>query len=368
MHIDHSLIDHHVHSVTIADLDLGALGGYLAETANVAADAGHLFGPLGLAIRRWCPPILGLEPFCDWPTYIERRNELGSAEATRLLLAASNVDHLMIDSGFRSDELCSSELLAEMAGATFSEITRVETVAEQARQICPPSQFWDLVEQQIRSSSAVGLKSVIAYRCGFRPLLEAQLDQAALADATERWYATGQSRLVDPMIEAHLVHLAATIGADLGWPLQLHVGLGDTDLTLHDVNPTLLTNLIRQHPACTFTLLHCWPFERDAAYLAGVFTNVVLDVGLALNHMGPSALAAMNRSLEFAPFSRILYSSDAFGVGELHLAGAQQFRWALGKTLDTWIADDACSSADAEAIVQAVAVDNAKRIYTSANL
>jgi uncharacterized protein len=90
---------------------------------------------------------------------------------------------------------------------------------------------------------------------------------------------------------------------------------------------------------------------------------VVLDVGLALNHVGPSALAVMARSLELAPFSRVLYSSDAFGLAELHLAGAEQFRWSLGRVLDGWIADGSCTGHDADAIITAVSAANATVVY-----
>jgi predicted TIM-barrel fold metal-dependent hydrolase len=360
--IETALVDHHVHACSLADLDLSALGGYLSETPNVPADASHLFGPLGLAVRRWCPPTLDLEPFCDWPAYVARRSELGATESSRRLVRAANVSAMLVDTGYRGDELCDLDTLTELSGATTHEILRIETVAEVVRSEVPAIDFWATVEERLRSTTAVSLKSVIAYRCGFHPL-ETQPDHAALAIAVERWYASGEDRCDDPIVESGLVHLAAQVGAELGLPLQFHVGLGDPDLTLHDVNPTLLTSLIRAHPDCTFALLHCWPFERDAGYLATVFENVVIDVGLALNHVGPSALSVMSRSLELAPFSRILYASDAFGLAELHLAGAEQFRWSLAKLLDGWIADGACTVADADAIVFAISATNAGAVY-----
>jgi uncharacterized protein len=353
-----ALVDHHVHACALADLDLQSLGGYLSETPNVPADASHLFGPLGLAVRRWCPPVLDLEPFCDLPTYVARRAELGGVEASRRLLQAANVSTMLVDTGYRGDELCDLDTLASLSGAVTREILRVETVAESVRADVGVSEFWGEVENRLRATSAVALKSVVAYRCGFGPLSNAPGD----ADV-DGWYRSGGDRLDDPLIEARLVHLAARVGAELRMPLQLHVGLGDPDLTLHDVNPTLLTPLIREHPMCTFALLHCWPFERNAGYLATVFGNVVLDVGLALNHVGPSALAVMARSLELAPFSRVLYSSDAFGLAELHFTGAEQFRWSLGKVLDSWIADGSCTAADADAIVMVISADNAAAVY-----
>jgi uncharacterized protein len=356
--IDTALIDHHVHACTLADLNLPAFAGYLSETPNVPDDSSHLFGPLGLAVRRWCPSALGLEPHCDWQTYVARRSELGGAEASRRLLHAADVSTMLVDTGYRGDELCDLDMLSSLSGAATREILRVEMVAESVRADVGVSEFWHEVESRLRATTAVALKSVIAYRCGFGPL-----SNASGHAAVDGWYRSGVDRLDDPLIEARLVHLAARVGAELRMPFQLHVGLGDPDLTLHDVNPTLLTPLIREHPMCTFTLLHCWPFERDAGYLATVFGNVVLDVGLALNHVGPSALAVMARSLELAPFSRVLYSSDAFGLAELHLAGAEQFRWSLGKLLDGWITDGSCTASDADTIVNAISAANAIAVY-----
>jgi predicted TIM-barrel fold metal-dependent hydrolase len=360
--IQTALVDHHVHACTLDELDLRSLAAYLSETPAVPADNSHLFGPLGLAVRRWCAPVLDLEPFCEWPDYVARRSELGAPEASRRLLQAANVSAMLVDTGYRGSELCGLETLSSISGATTHEILRVETVAETVRTQTPVAEFWSTVEQRLRATTAVGLKSVIAYRCGFGPLASAP-DRGVTDRDVGRWYASGNPRCDDPLIEVHLVHLAARVGAELRLPVQFHVGLGDPDLTLHEVNPTLLTPLIRSHPECTFALLHCWPFEHDAAYLATVFPNVVFDVGLTLNHLGPSAVVAMARSLELAPFSRLLYSSDAFGVAELHLAGAEQFRWSLGRVLDGWLADGACTMADADAIVAALSATNAVATY-----
>ena len=42
--------------------------------------------PLGFAVRRWCAPVLDLEPLAPAAVYLDRRGELGSAEVSRRLL------------------------------------------------------------------------------------------------------------------------------------------------------------------------------------------------------------------------------------------------------------------------------------------
>ena len=60
-------------------------------------------------------------------------------------------------------------------------------------------------------------------------------------------------------------------------------------------------------------MLHCYPYEREAGYLAQAFNNVYLDGGLSVNYLGARAPAFIARLLEMAPFRKILYSSDGFG-------------------------------------------------------
>ena len=53
----------------------------------------------GLAIRRWCGPVLGLDPFPTPAAYLARRRELGVDEVTSRLLRASGLSDLLVDTG-----------------------------------------------------------------------------------------------------------------------------------------------------------------------------------------------------------------------------------------------------------------------------
>ena len=57
-------------------------------------------------------------------------------------------------------------------------------------------------------------------------------------------------------------------------------------------------------------LLHCYPYEREAGYLAQAFNNVHLDVGLSVNHLGARAAAfvARLRPLLASPLSGSYFS------------------------------------------------------------
>ena len=111
------------------------------------------------------------------------------------------------------------------------------------------------------------------------------------------------------------------------------------------------------------TMLHCFPFHRVAGYMAEVFPNVYFDVGVILHYTGPSAWRILGEALEIAPFTKQLYSSDAFGVAEFYYLGALLFRAGLRRQMDQWIADGFCNVREAERIAGLIAGENARRIY-----
>jgi uncharacterized protein len=109
--------------------------------------------------------------------------------------------------------------------------------------------------------------------------------------------------------------------------------------------------------------LHCYPYHREAGYLAAVFPHVYFDVGQALNYTGPGARQVLSEAMELAPFTKQLYSSDAFALAELHYLGALLFRRSLAVILEDWVRRDECSAAEADRIGELLGRANARRIY-----
>ncbi|MER6984075.1 amidohydrolase family protein, partial [Streptomyces carpinensis] len=185
---------------------------------------------------------------------------------------------------------------------------------------------------------------------------------AEVARAAAGWLArAGDRRLDDPVLVRHLWWTAV----DLGLPLQLHTGFGDNDLRLHRADPAHLTDWLHLTAGTIpVMLLHCWPYQRQAAHLAAVFEQVYLDVGLALHHVGPArAGAVLAEALEITPFRKLLYSSDAYGVAEFHHLGAVAFRQGLAGLLQQRVDADELSLADALRIARWTGGDNARRVY-----
>jgi predicted TIM-barrel fold metal-dependent hydrolase len=172
-------------------------------------------------------------------------------------------------------------------------------------------------------------------------------------------------RLDDPVLLRFGLDVAGDIAGELGLPVQLHAGYGDDDLQLDQANPLLLTPLIRQYGerGAPVVLLHCYPYHREAGYLAAVHPHVAFDVGLALPYLGASSATLLAEALELAPFGAQLFSSDAFGLAELYLVAAALFRRGVRAILGRWVAAGDCSAADADKIYASIAADNARRIY-----
>ncbi|WP_214368875.1 amidohydrolase family protein [Pseudonocardia sp. H11422] len=358
-----ALIDHHCHSVLAGPADAATFGALLTEGAAPPSWADPFDSALGLSVRRWCAPVLDLPPHAPAPDYLARRAELGPAEVTRRLLAASGAAALLVDTGFRSAELLGLAELSAAAGVPAFEVLRLETVAEQvAEGGVGPAQYPDSVAAAVaaRARTAVACKSVLAYRRGF-DVEPARPTDAEVRAAAGRWLRNRTGRLDDPVLLRHVLWC----GVDTGRPLQLHTGFGDPDEDLHRANPILLTGFCRATAATggAVMLLHCYPYHREAAWLAHVFGHVHIDVGLAATHVGPRASALLAEVLEIAPFGKVLYSSDAFGLAELYHLAALRFRRALHDVLDGWRRAGEAAEPDVHRIAAMIAGDNARRVY-----
>jgi predicted TIM-barrel fold metal-dependent hydrolase len=361
------LADHHCHGVITSPLDLAGLDAVISEGGPPPAGTTNFDTPVGLAIRRHCAPILDLPRHASAADYVQRRGELGVEEVHRRFLTATGTDKFCVDTGFRPDGLTSPQELAQVAGGTGHEIVRLETVAETlAATGVNGSEFADLlagqVYQAIVDTRAVGVKTVAAYRVGFDldPLMPRREDVAQAADG---WLRRGPGpsgwRLEDPVLVRALWWAAVEIGK----PIQFHVGFGDADIRMHRSDPSLLTDWLHLHRVPVM-FLHCWPYHRQASYLSAVHPHVYLDVGLTLHFVGPArAREVLEEAAELTPFTKLLYSSDAFAAAELYYLGAMTFRQALADMLEARVASDEWSAADAVRIARLIGHDNAVRVY-----
>jgi uncharacterized protein len=363
-----ALVDHHVHGVLRTDVDRAAVEALLTESAAPPPAGTTAFdSQLGFAVRRWCAPLLGLDAHAPADDYLRRRREIGPAETARRLLSAARVASWLVDTGYQSDEVTTPAEFAVMSGSVALEIARLESIAEQvARSGSAAASLGAEVTVAIqqRAQTAVGFKSVAAYRIGLN-LEPDRPSPAEVTAAAARWLRAADAgtvtRLADPVLIRHGIWAAL----DTGLPLQLHTGYGDADSLLHRADPALLQDFLAasQHTGAAVMLLHCYPYHRQAGAMANLFPHVYLDVGEALNHVGARSAAILAEALELTPFHKMLYSSDAFGLPELHFLGAAAFRRDIDVVTGGFVTDGAWSTADAARVAEMIGSGNARRVY-----
>jgi len=362
-----ALVDHHCHGVLHRDADQATLESMLTE--GTGWPGGSAFdSQAGLAFGRLCPPVLGLPAHAGLGDYVARRAELGATEVSKRFLAGAGVSVLCVDTGYTPEPITAPAELGRLAGADAHEIVRLERVAEDVVAAgVGASGFAGAVRSALatRTASAVGVKSIAAYRTGLELRPERPPDFEVTA-AAGRWLASdagqpGAPRLADETLQRFLIWC----GVDLELPVQFHVGYGDGDVDLHRCNPLLLTPLLRaiQPTGVPVMLLHNYPYHREAGYLAEVFPHVYVDAGLATHNLGFRAPALLAEALELAPFGKFLYSSDAFGLPELYYLGAALFRSALSEWLRAGLEHDLFTERAAVRLTRMIGADNAKRAY-----
>jgi hypothetical protein len=379
---DVALVDHHVHGILSGELDASAIeSGLMESTAPPPPGTSAFDTQLGFAVRRWCAPVLDLEPLAPAGEYVRRRLELGSTEAARRFLTGAAADTWLVDTGFQSDAVTTPEELARISGTPAREVVRLESIAEQViRSGVAAAGYADAVTSAVQAAAAptaggragggavggaaVGFKSVAAYRGG----LALDPGRPTLADVTvgaDRWLreieAGAPARLEEQVLILHGIWAAL----DTGLPLQFHAGFGDTDSRLARSDPALLHDfLLASQPTGTpVMLLHCYPYHRQAGTMANLFPHVYMDVGVALNHVGARSAAVLAEALELTPFHKMLYSSDAFGLPELHYLGAVGFRRDIAAVTGAFVADGLWSAADATRVADMIGAGNARRVY-----
>lgn len=361
------LVDHHCHSLVADDLQRSDLEQLATESDWPAPTPTTWFdSPLGVFIRAECAPVLGLPRHCSAEDYLHQRKRLGAAEVTRRLLRDAGIGEFIVDTGFHCDRVSSPQQLASAASATAHQVTRLEALAEAVARGASAEGFMRDLHDGIHAAAqwSVGFKSIIAYRFGldFDPAPPSPGD---VLTAAGEWLSAcetkGSWRLDHPVLLRHLLWEAVP----LRLPIQFHVGYGDSDIDLFRCDPSQMTGFLRATvgSGTSIMLLHCYPFVREAGILAQVFPHVYLDTGLAVTHAGVSAAALVRESLEVAPFGKVMFASDAYGLPELYLAGSLLWRRALAEVLDAWVARDAISQDDALRYAAWMAADNARNAY-----
>ncbi len=123
--------------------------------------------------------------------------------------------------------------------------------------------------------------------------------------------------------------------------------------------------LLKHEPfrSVPIVLLHCYPYHRTAGYLASLYPNVYVDLGLTIPIAGHGSAQILAETLEMTPVEQLLASTDGHMTPEFQWFGVHVWRWALEKVLAELVADDVIGASEALGVATAVMHDNTRRIY-----
>ncbi len=370
--------DHHVHAPEKGhELDIPHFRRPFTESALPEVWA----GPYGSQLAyRWMirelAKLLDVEP--DEATVLATRNAYNETAYHRMLAESINLGDSYADYLFALDASFSPLEWSELLGRRVHKLLRVEVFVEQQWESCPTldDALQQLTDEITNAPPAelVGLKSIAGYRVGLD--IEApsasQRRKAALSYARFRQdKADGRpARIDDKVLVDTIVWTAFEAAAPKALPVQFHVALGDDDIVLTKNDPSLMRALLKHEPfrSVPIVLLHCYPYHRTAGYLATLYPNVYVDLGLTIPNIGHGSARVLAETLELTPVEQLLASTDGHMIPEFQWFGVHVWHWALDKVLTELIDDGVIDASEALGIASAAMRDNTRRIYpVSAN-
>jgi predicted TIM-barrel fold metal-dependent hydrolase len=367
--LDHiPLYDHHAHALYHEVLWRAApIEGYFTEAYDPVIL--ERFVPDTLFYRRSMRDLgelYGCDPQRD--AVQDARLSRDYPELCTDLFRRANIGHLLIDDGFSPERLWSVAQSQERLPVPVRRVVRTET---ELQGLLPhhdsAASLLDALEAQLREAgkTAAGFKSIIAYRTGLdltRP------SGAELERSFQRAQSAGGKLTEKPLLDAALwrtLHVAA----ELNLPIQFHTGYGDPDLDLRLANPLHLRSVIEapELSGLKVVLLHCYPFVREAGYLASVYSGVYLDLGLTIPYTSVDAMrTSLHEALHLSPVSKLLISTDAQRTPELYWLAARWARRTIGAVMQQTVQDGDLSAAEAEWASERLLWSNAAELYAAA--
>ncbi|RHZ52886.1 hypothetical protein Glove_456g18 [Diversispora epigaea] len=377
------LIDNHAHNLSTSDALLAyPLEGCFSEARgdalkDVTQTSALKCGVQQLAKLYKCAPI--------WETVKHARNTLSYDELCKICFEKIGIQCVLLDDGFGISEhlrdIKSHVGLVDEA----RRIVRIESVAEKILNDLVESvthtdeevkiNFSTLLRNELRSLAnselVVAFKSIVAYRSGLNVDCDIHNEKVATA-LTEHIKASAASpvkniisKLFDKILIDYILTVAIEIAIETDIPIQFHTGFGDNDLDLLYANPLYLRSLIEKYPNAKFVLLHAaYPYSRQAAYLASVYVNVYVDIGLVAPLISVSGQQAILRELlEICPSNKILFSSDGHIHPESFYVATIQTRETLSKVLSNLVENGDFTIDEAVNIAKQIMFESSNKLY-----
>jgi hypothetical protein len=190
--------------------------------------------------------------------------------------------------------------------------------------------------------------------------------ETAFKPLKERARRDGMIRLASQPINDTLLLAALAVAQRQEMPLQFHTGYGDADVDLLLANPLQFRPLLQsgRYDRVPWIILHMgYPYVRESGYLASIYSNVYVDLSLAIPFAPSEAPMLLTQLFGLAPMSKLMYASDGFSIPELFWLGAKIGRAALARVLEDQVSLGTLSADEADKVAGQVLSGNAQRVY-----
>jgi predicted TIM-barrel fold metal-dependent hydrolase len=365
-----AIVDHHAHPLLHkqATESVGAFRSWLTESTAPEIHAHHVH--TGLFFRtaiRWLAQLLE----CDSTeqAVAAARRAQPEAKWVQRLFQDANISVMLCDYGYGSVDVYDHAQMQEIVPCRVEPILRLETMAEE--KILQHKPFADMVDayaatvEQARDNGYVALKSIIAYRTGLDVEDVSKSDaRASFHEIKQNVKTQGSLRLASKPLCDYLLVLALDAARSQDLPVQFHTGFGDSDADLRTANPLHLRTVIERYPGLPLVLLHGgWPYYRELAHLAAIYANVWADLSLAVPFATVGIPTMLRDMMGMAPFSKLMFATDAFTMPEIFWLAARWGRWSLTRVLHEMVADGFLLESEALKAAESILAGNARSLY-----
>lgn len=362
------MIDQHVHpfALTGGRLDLSSIsldvraddGGDERRRRDGPARAFQELLTFRLSARLGCDAedlsAARAEASADWPAYCAG------------LFADAGITDLVLDAGYSPEAESHLGDYGRLSGCGIHPIFRIEPLVDRLiGEGAPASEIVSSVEEAMAKAAAdgaVGFKTIAAYRTGLR------VDPAVTMDDAEASLAGDPEAPVRRRGKACrdlVLRRALGVAADLGLPVQIHTGFGDSDIRLSESDPLLMEELLRtpEGSTATLVLIHgSYPWHEQLAHLATVTPNVYAEVSLHQLFSPLTTADRLLRLLDLAPSTKVLVGTDGHAEPELFWFGALMLREAWRVVADR-LREAGARARWVDGVETAIFEGNARRLY-----
>ncbi len=259
---------------------------------------------------------------------IAARDEWASAHWlawVRRLFDDADINGMIVDEAEGPDLPPDPARLAEAAGRPVWHMARIDPLVDHLIDAgASAAEIVATVETYMSDAAAAGCvayKTILAYRTGLEVDPTVDVDSAQRSLDSELPVRRRGKALRDLVLTTALAR-----AADLDRPMQIHTGLGDSEVRLAESDPLLLEELLRSPAgaAATVILIHgSYPWHQQAAYLSATKPNVWVELSLS-NLFAPVGTAKrILEVLDVAPAGRLLLGTDGHGNPETHWFAAR---------------------------------------------